>query len=48
VAVRHVIDVTVHSAAQLPTAEDLEAAGHAAPEGRFMKYSFPGMLCDKC
>ncbi|KAF8057294.1 hypothetical protein HT031_006102 [Scenedesmus sp. PABB004] len=42
VGVRHVIDVTLHSASALPDGAALRAGGQAAPESRFMAYSFPG------
>jgi hypothetical protein len=42
VAVRHVIEVTVHSASHLPDAQQLQAGGHQLPESRFMRYCFPG------
>jgi hypothetical protein len=42
VAVRHVIEVTVHSASHLPDAEQLHAGGQLLPESRFMRYCFPG------
>jgi hypothetical protein len=42
VAVRHVIEVTVHSASHLPDAERLQAGDQQLPESRFMRYCFPG------
>jgi hypothetical protein len=42
VAVRHVIEVTVHSASHLPDAEQLQDGGQQLPDSRFMRYCFPG------
>lgn len=44
-AVRHVIEVTLHSVSALPDAQQLELGSQPVPESRFLKYSFPGVLC---
>ena len=44
-AVRHTFDVAIQSAANLPSGDELQAAGQLVPSSRFICYKFPGEGC---